>query len=195
MYVDARRRLVFFDKSISALNIPSLMQYDVATGEMKPVMGAQPDDVVTHATDDGTRLALHSAKWLRAYGKNRVRLTFLKDGAPTLQTDKFMFFWARFDPSGNHALVSGDGRKRPFVIEVNTAVVGPELRQNFDARSGGIDPLDGRLWVPDGRANNLLSVDCRTGEIKKVKVPLAGMVTRVRFARDGASLFVTGSTY
>jgi hypothetical protein len=195
MYVDVRRRLVFLDKSISTLNISSPMQYDVATGEMKPVIGALPDDVVTHITDDATRLALHSAKWLRAYGKNRVRLTFLKGGAPTLQTDKFMFFWTRFDPSGNYALVSGDGRKRPFLIEVNTGVVGAQLRQNFDARSGDIDPLDGRLWVPDGRANNLLSVDCRTGEIKKVEVPLAGMVTRVRFAHDGTSLFVAGSHY
>jgi hypothetical protein len=193
MYVDVRRRFVFFDKSISALNIPGLVQYDVLTRELKPVKGSEADDVVTHVTDDGIGLALESANWLIARGKNRKRLTFLKDGARTLQTDKFMFFWTRFDPSGSYALVSGDGRKRPFVIDVNTGDVSVQIKQNCEARRGAIDPLDGRLWVPDGRINNLLSVDCRTGEIRKVSVPLSGMVTHARFAHDGASLFVIGS--
>jgi hypothetical protein len=193
MYVDVRRRLVFFDKSISALD---LVQYDVATGELKPVKGAQVDDVVTHVTNDGNRLALSSTKWLRVRGKNRHRLIFLKDGGPTYQTDKFMFFWARFDPSGNYALLSGDGdaTRRPFVIEVNTGDVREQIGRNLDASFGDIDPLDGRLWAPDGGTDDfLLSVGCCTGNIKKIRIPLGGRATRVRFAHDGASLFVIGS--
>jgi hypothetical protein len=195
MYVDVRRRLVFFDKSIRALNIPCLVQHDFATGVLHPVKGAEVDDVVTHATNDGRGLALSSAEWLRVRGKNRHRLTFLRDGGQTYRTDKFMFFWARFDPSGNYALVSGDAaRRRPFVIEVNTGDVREQIAQNLDARSGDIDPLDGRLWAPDGRTDNfLLSVDCRTGDIKKIRIPLGGRAARVRFAHDGASLFVIGS--
>jgi hypothetical protein len=108
MYVDVRRRLVFFDASVVATSAGCLVQYDVATGELEPVKGAEADDVVSHVTNDGHRLALNSAKWLMAYGKNRVRLTFLRDGIRTYQTDKFMFFWLRFDPTGTCALISGN---------------------------------------------------------------------------------------
>jgi hypothetical protein len=194
MYVDVRRRLVFFDKSISALNLPCLVQYDVATGELTSVQGPQADDIVSHVTNDGHGLALSSAKWLTVRGANRNRLTFLKDGVRTYQTDKFIVFWTRFDPSGNYALVSGQPNHRPFVIEVNSGDVSEQIGRHLDARFGDIDPLDGRLWAPDGRADNvLLSVDCRTGEIKKVGIPLAGRAVRLRFAHDGACLFVTGS--
>lgn len=97
MYVDVRRRLAFFDQSIVTASVAGLVQYDVATGALEPVKGAQADDVVAHAASDGRRLALNSAKWVMAHGKNRARLTFLKDGVQTHKTDKFMFFWARLD--------------------------------------------------------------------------------------------------
>jgi hypothetical protein len=198
MYVDVRRRLVFFDASVVAAGVAGLVQYDVATGKLEPVKGASADDVVMHATGDGRRLALKSAKWLMAYGKNRVRLTFLKDGTQTYQTDKFMFFWARLDPTGKYALVSGNASRRPsgrpFVIDLDTGEVGRPISGNLDARAGDIDPLDGKVWAPDGRyENSVLSVDCRNGEIKKVRIPIGGTAIRLRFSHDGASLFVTGS--
>jgi len=199
MYVDVRRRLVFLDKSVVATSAAGLVQYDVATGELVPVRGAEADDVVAHATGDGHRLALNSAQWVMARGKNRVRLTFLRDGVRTYQTDKFMLFWTRFDPTGTCALISGNASRRPsgrpFVIDVETGEVSGPISRHFDARRGDIDPLDGKLWAPDGGSENvLLSVDCHTGAIKKIRITTTtGRVMRVRFSHDGNSLFATGS--
>jgi hypothetical protein len=59
------------------------------------------------------------------------------------------------------------------MIDVETGEVSGPLSRNFDARAGDIDPLDGKLWAPDGRSENfLLSVDCHTGAIKKIRKPL-----------------------
>jgi hypothetical protein len=110
-----------------------------------------------------------------------------------------MFFWARFDPTGNYALVSGNASSRPsgrpFVIAVDTGEVSGPISRSFDARAGDIAPLDGKLWVPDGRYENfVLVVDCRTGEIKKVRITsTTARVVRLRFSHDGGSLFATGS--
>jgi len=199
MYVDVRRRLVFLDRSVVATSAASLVRYDVATGELAPVKGAATDDVVAHATSDGLGLALKSAQWVMARGKNRVRLTFLRDGVRTYQTDKFMLFWVRFDPTGTCALISGNASRRPsgrpFVIDVKTGEVSGPISRHFDARGGDIDPRDGKLWAPDGRSEDaLLSVDCHTGEIKKIRInATTGRVMRVRFSHDGNSLFATGS--
>ena len=194
MYVDVRRRLVFLDNSNNALNVAGPVQYDTATGELRAVKGALADDLVSHVTNDGHGIALSSAKWLMVRGHNRNRLTFLRDDVQTYQTDKFMFFWTRFDPTGQYALISGTPAHRPLVIEVNTGEVSEPIAHYLDARVGDIDPLDGKLWAPDGRYDHsVLSADCRTGEIRRVKIPAIGRVTRVRFAHDGASMFVIGS--
>jgi hypothetical protein len=81
------------------------------------------------------------------------------------------------------------------MIDVETGEVSGPLSRNFDARAGDIDPLDGKLWAPDGRSENfLLSVDCHTGAIKKIRITATtGRVVRLRFSRDGDSLFATGS--
>ena len=192
--MNVRRRLVFLDQEVNGLNIPGPAQYDVASSELRPVTGALADDVVNDVARDGHGLALSSAKWLMVRGKNRKRLTFLRDGAQTYQTDKFMFFWIRFDPSGKYALVSGNAANNPFVIEVDAGEVGAKTKRSFDARTGDIDPVDGRLWAPDTRYDNsVLSVDCRTGEIERIKIPAIGRAARVRFSHDGASIFVLGA--
>jgi hypothetical protein len=64
MYADVRRRLVFLDKPVVAARVAGLVQYDVATGQLEPVKGAQADDVVADATSDGqTGLRAGRAGW------------------------------------------------------------------------------------------------------------------------------------
>ncbi|WP_445659024.1 YncE family protein [Achromobacter sp. NCFB-sbj8-Ac1-l] len=195
MYVDVRRHTVFFDQTDRFLAQPGLVRYDPASGQLSAVPGAQAGDVVNDVSRDGNRLALASADWVTVRNASRTRLTFVTQGAVAHQTDKFLSFWSRFDPSGRFALVSAfNGKRRPVVIDLDAGESSDPIARDLDARFGDVDPLDGRLWAPDERAkDSVLAVDCRSGDIQKVRLPLGEKVARVRFARDGAALFATAA--
>ncbi len=195
MYVDVRRGLVFFDQTDRFLPEPRLTQYDPASGLLSPVPGAQADDVVNDVSRDGRGLALASARSVTVRNASRTRLTYLAGGAVAQQTDKFMSFWTRFDPSGRYALASVfNGKGRPVVIDLFSGECSDPIARDLDARFGDMDPIDGRLWAPDERARDaVLAVDCRSGDIQRIKLPLGDKLTRLRFARDGAMLFATGA--
>lgn len=192
MYVDVPRRLVFFDKSDTA-KVPCLTQYHPDTGALTQPLGAQPDDRVWDVARDGRRMALQGADWQVVRGASRSRLSFLEDGAALHETQQFLSFWCRFDPSGRYALTSTfNGKKRPVVIDLDNGTCSEPIARDVDARYGCIDPLQGRLWVPDERTrNSLLAVDCASGEIDKLTLALEAKSKSLRFSRDGQSLFVT----
>jgi hypothetical protein len=79
------------------------------------------------------------------------------------------------------------------VIDLDAGEYSDPIARNLDARFGDVDPVDGRLWAPDEKAgNSALVVDCRSGEMTKVSLPAGGKIRRLRFARDGSEVFVTG---
>lgn len=192
MYVDVRRDLVFFDRSDGGLNVSSLTRYDPLTGRSRPVEGAQPDDVVCDVSRGDGRVALRSAEWVTVRGASRSRITFLTEGAPPRTTDRILSHWSVFDPSGRYALTGIlNGKGRPVVMDASTCGIVATMARQVDARFGAVDPVDGRLWVPDARAKNaLLSVDCATGDMVRVEVPVGAGVQRVQFTQDGSSLLV-----
>ncbi len=195
MYIDVRRGLVFFDQTDRFLPEPRLTRYDPASGALSPVPGAQADDVVNDVSRDGLGLALASANWVTVRNANRTRLTFVAAGAVAQQTDKLLSFWTRFDPSGRYALASAfNGKRRPVVIDLQSGECSDPIARDLDARFGDMDPVDGGLWAPDERTRDaVLAVDCRSGDIRKVKLPLGDRISRVRFSQDGAVLYVTGA--
>ncbi|WP_208102018.1 hypothetical protein [Burkholderia sp. D-99] len=196
VYIDVPRGLVFFDQTDSFLPKPAIVQYDRDSGAITSVAGAQTDDTVCDVSRDGRRLALASASWIIARNTNRSRLSFVADGAVLHQTDKFLSFWTRLDPSGRYALVSAfksNDRGRPVVIDLDTGEYSDPIARDLDARFGDVDPVEGLLWAPDERTkNSVLTVNCRSGEINKINLPVGGKVKRLRFARDGSVVFVAG---
>ncbi len=198
VYIDVPRGLVFFDQTDAFLPEPALVQYDRDSKTITSIAGVQTDDTVCDVSRDGRRLALASASWIVARNTNRSRLTVVADGAVLHQTDKFLSFWTRLDPSGRYALVSAfksNDKGRPVVIDLDTGEHGDPVARDFDARFGDVDPVDGLLWAPDERTrNSVLTVNCRSGEINKVNLPAGGKVKRLRFARDGSVMFVASDT-
>lgn len=194
MFVDIRRGLVFFDRSDRGMNGPPLARYDFRTGLLRPVESARQDDIVCDVSRDGARLALRSADWLAIRGTNRSRVGFLTGERTPCVTDKILSHWSVFAPDGRRALVGMlNGKARPVVIDAATCDILATMKRDVDARSGEIDPGDGRLWAPDARAENaLLSVDCATGGFDRLMMPVGGRITRIRFARDGRSVIVVG---
>ncbi|NER61078.1 WD40 repeat domain-containing protein [Pseudomonas sp. MAFF212428] len=193
MYIDVPRRLVFLDKKDTA-RPPCLVQYHPDTGVLSRPPCAQPDDRVWDIAHDGRRMALSGVDWLVVRGASRSRLSILQDDNPLHATDKYLSFWSRFDRSGRYVLVSVfNGKKRPVIIDLHTGEHSEPIARDLDARYGDIDPLDGTLWVPDERARNrVLTVDCASGQISKVTVPIDANVQSLRFSRDGQHVFVTG---
>lgn len=193
MYIDVPRRLVFFDKDDS-VRPPCLLQYHPDTGALSQPAFAQADDSVWDIAQDGRRIALSGVKWLVVRGASRSRLNFLHDGMALHATQHYLSYWARFDPTARHALVSAfNGKKRPVVIDLHSGEHSDPIERDVDARFGCIDPLHGKLWAPDERARNgLLTVDCASGEVNKVAVSMDAKVRSLRFSRDGHHLFVTG---
>ncbi|MGR3897055.1 YncE family protein [Pseudomonas sp. 1176_21] len=193
MYIDVPRRLVFFDKD-DTVRPPCLVQYHPDTGTLSRPTFAQPDDSVWDIARDQRRIALSGVKWLVVRGASRSRLNLVHDGAPLHATQNLLSYWARFDPSARYALVSvANGKKRPVIIDLDSGEHSDPVERDVDARFGSIDPLQGRLWAPDERARNgVLTVDCASGEVGRVSVPLEAKVRSLRFSRDGQYLFVTG---
>ncbi|WP_255263660.1 YncE family protein [Pseudomonas aegrilactucae] len=139
-------------------------------------------------------MALSAVEWLVVRGASRSRLSFLQGDNALHATHKYLSFWSRFDRSGRYALVSVfNGKKRPVIIDLQTGEHSEPIARDLDARFGCIDPLDGKLWVPDERARNrVLTVDCASGEINRLTVPIDAKVQRLRFSRDGQHVFVAG---
>ena len=192
MYVDVRRGLVFFDRSDRVLKAQSLTRYDPVTGQLHPLQGARPDDMVCDVSRDGTCLSLRSVDWLIVRGTNRSRVGFLSEDAPPCTTDRVLSHWSVFDPSGRRALTGIlNGKERPVVMDTMNCEIVATMARKIDARYGAVDPVHGRLWVPDARSkNSLLSVDCATGELDQIAMPAVAWAQRVRFTQDGASLLV-----
>ena len=193
MYIDVPRRLVFFDKSDS-IRPACLTQYDPDTGALSHPAGPLADDSVCDIARDGRRMALQGCDWRVVRGASRSHLSVVEDRATLHETDRFLSYWTRFDPSGRYALVGvGNEKKRPVIIDLDSGECSEPIARNVDARFGSIDPVQGKLWAPDERAGNrLLTVDCATGEIAKVTLKLDAKVKSLRFSRDGQYLFVTG---
>ncbi|QBF27278.1 WD40 repeat domain-containing protein [Pseudomonas tructae] len=196
MYIDVPRRLVFFDKHDN-IRPARLSQYHPDSGAVSYPLGPLADDSVSDISADGRRMALQGVDWLVVRGASRSRLSFIQDGAPLQATDRFLSYWTRFDPSARYALVSvGNGKKRPVVIDLNSGECSEPIARDADARFGSIDPVQGKLWAPDERASNsVLVVDCASGEISKVALPLEAKVKNLRFSRDGQYLFVVGENH
>lgn len=190
MYVNVRRRHAFFGNQLGCI-CHGLVRYDFETRQLIPLPGGHPDDMVEDVSRDGSRLLLLSSSWITVRGAHRNRISVMQNGTPIRETDRFMSWWCRFDPSGRYALVST--QKRPVVVEVDSGEFSDPIARHVDARYGDIDPLDGRLWARDERSKDtILSVDCRTGDITKIKVRLGAQVSTLRFAADGICIFVAG---
>ncbi|CAI8892947.1 YncE family protein [Pseudomonas donghuensis] len=193
MYIDVPRRLVFFDKSDS-IRPTCLTQYDPDTGALTRPAGPQADDSVCDISRDGRRMALRGCDWQVVRGASRSRLSFLQGCTQLHETDRYLSYWSRLDPSGQYALVSvGNDRKRPVIIDLDSGECSEPIARDVDARFGCIDPEQGKLWAPDERArNSVLTVDCASGEINKISLALEAKVKSLRFSRDGQYLFATG---
>ena len=194
MHVDIRRGLAFFDQSDRVLGRPSLTRFDARTGLLHPVEGARDDDVVCDVSRDGRRLLLRSAASHVVRGRSRSRITVLADGVPACATERMNSHWSVFDPAGRFALV-GTLTMMGGSIVMDAATCAPVTtkRAGVDARFGGIDPIEGRLWVPHTHLKDtVLSVDCATGSVAKVRLAAGSRIVRVRFAHDGASLLAVG---
>lgn len=174
------------------LSVPDALRFRDGTAASSA--RGRPDDMVEDVSPDGSRLALLSSKWITVRGAHRNRISFLQDGASIRETDRFLSWWCRFDPTGSYALVSTYNiKRRPVIVEVETGEFSHPIARDVDARYGDIDPLDGRLWACDERAKDtILSVDCRTGELRKIKIRLGSQVATLRFSVDGNLLFIVG---
>lgn len=193
MYVNVRRRHAFFGNQPGSI-CHGLVRYDFETGQLIPLPAGRSDDMVEDVSRDGSRVLLLSSDWMTVRGAHRNRISILQNDVPIRETDRFMSWWCRFDPSGKYALVDTYNiKKRPVVVELDTGEFSDPIARDVDARYGDIDPLDGQLWAPDERSKDtILSVDCRTGDIGKIKVRLGAQVATLRFAADGSCLFVAG---
>jgi hypothetical protein len=193
MYVNVRRRQAFFGNQRGSI-CHGLMRYDFEAGRLVPLAGGHPDDMVEDVSRDGSRLLLLSSNWITVRGVHRNRISVVQNGAPIRETNRFMSWWCRFDPSGLYALVNTYTiTTRPVVVEVDSGEFSDPIARDVDARDGDVDPVDGRLWAGDDRSKDtILSVDCRTGDIAKIKVRLGAQVATLRFAADGSCLFVAG---
>lgn len=190
MYVNVRRRHAFFGNQLGQI-CHGLVRYDFETTRLVPLPGGYPDAMVEDVSRDGSRLLLLSSNWITVRSAHRNRISVVQNGAPIRETDRFMSSWCRFDPSGCYALVST--KKRPVVVEVDSGEFSDPIARHVDARYGDIDPLDGRLWACDERSKDtILSVDCRTGDIAKIKVRLGAQASMLRFAADGSCIFIAG---
>lgn len=173
MYVDIRRGMVFFDRSDHAMKALSPTRYCPVTGQLQPVQGARPDDMVCDISRDGTCLSLRSVDRLIVRGANRSRVSFLSEGAPASSTDQVLSHWSVLDPSGYRALTGTlNGKERPVVMDTATCEIVATMARKIDARDGAVDPVHGWLWVPDARyRHSLLSVDCTTGDLDRIAMP------------------------